>query len=228
MPKIRFADQNLEVVFDYEKEWASITFDYDSSRTVALEEAVKIYEIGAILAQPKKKLTIQVQDARMTFPVIEDEGPFKHWIPVAPTLRRILTAINRSSRCVRGSIRLETFNEWVSTHTELLSLGSIPEGQLIFPRWPDDGIVDEVEQILAPISVELMGVQYAALIEVPIASVARDDREITIVAGQPGVVDEIIRAPGADISDFVDLSVETFKYRKSISGAVLIAGGFET
>lgn len=228
MPKIRLADRNLEVVLDFQAERAGVTFDYDGSRTVDFEEAVKAYEIGAILARPKKKVTIQVQDARITFPVIEDEGPFKHWIPVAPMLRRISTAISKSTRQVKGTIQFAAFNEWVDTHAELLALGSIPEGQLIFPRWPDDGIVDEVEQILAPISVVLMGVQYAALIEVPIASVARDDTEITIVAGQPGVVDDVIRAPGADISDFVDLSVEAFKRRKGITGPVLISGGFET
>lgn len=143
-------------------------------------------------------------------------------------LQRISTAIGKSTRQVQGTIQFEAFNEWVGAHAELLALGSIPEGQLIFPRWPDDGNVDEVEQILAPISVELMGVQYAALIEVPIASVARDGTEITIVAGHPGVVDEVIRAPGADISDFVDLSVEAFKRRKGILGPVLISGGFET
>jgi len=226
--KIRFSNQYLELILDFQAERAGVTFNYDGSRTVDLEEAVKVYEIGAILARQTKKLTIQLQNARMGFPSIEDEGPFKHWIPVTPMLRRITTAIGRSTRHVQGTIQFEAFDEWVSAHAELLALGSISEGQLIFPRWPEDGVVDEVEQILAPISMELMGVQYAALIEVPIASVSRDSREITIVAGHPTVVDDTIRAPGADISDFVDVSVETFKRRSGITGPVLITGGFET
>nr|WP_306266883.1 hypothetical protein [Pararhizobium sp. IMCC3301] len=225
--KIRFANQYFEVVFDFQKEWAGVTFDYDGSRKVELEEAVSIYEIGAVLARPKKLLTVQFIDARMTLPIVEEQGPFKHWIPVAPMLRRICSALNRSTRRPQGTIRLETFNEWVETHFELLALGSTPDGNLNFSRWPEDGIVDEVGEILAPISVELMGIQYAALIELPIASVARDDKEIKIIAGQPSVVDDVVRAPGADTSDFIDLCVETFKRRKGIAGPVLICGGFE-
>ena len=225
--KIRFANRFIEVLLDFEKEWAGITFDYAGDRDVELEEAVSIIEVGAILARPQKKLTIHFKDTRLVLPTADEEGPFKHWIPVTSVLRRICSAINRSGRRTQGSMQLATFYDWVEKHAELLALGSTPGVNLFFPRWSQDKIVDEQDAILTPISVELAGLQYSALIEIPIVSATRDEKEVRIVGGQPSMVDDVIRSPGADISDFIDLAVEAFKRRLNIKRPMLVAGGIE-
>jgi len=225
--KIRFANRFFEVILDFEKEWAGITFDYAGDRDVDLEEAVSIVEVGAILARPQKKLTIHFRDARMVLPATDEEGPFKHWILLASVLRRICSAIIRSGRRPQGPLRLATFYDWVERHAELLALGSTPGVNLFFPRWSDDNIVDEQVTILTPISVELAGLQYSALIDVPIVSATRDEKEVKIVGGQPSFIDDVVRSPGSEISDFIDLAVESAKRRRKITGPVLVAGGIE-
>jgi hypothetical protein len=222
---IRLANRFFEVVLDFEKEWAGITFNYTGDRDVDLEEAVSVVQVGAILARPKKTLTIHFKNAHLVLPAADDEGPFGHWIPVAPSLRRICSAISRSARRPQRSLRLATFYDWVEEHQETLALGSTPGVNLFFPRWSEDGIVDEQDTILTPISVEVAGLQYTALVEIPIVSASRDETEIKIVGGQPHVVDDVIRASGADTSDFLDLAVESSKRRRNITGPVLVAGG---
>lgn len=224
---IRLANRFFEVVLDFEKGWAGITFDYAGDREVDLEEAVSIVQVGAILARPKKTLTIHLKDAHMALPAADGQGPFNHWIPVAPTLRRICSAISRSARRPQKSLRLATFYDWVEEHQEMLALGSTAGVNLFFPRWPEDGIVDEQDTILTPMSVEVAGLQYTALVEIPIVSASRQATEIKIVGGQPHVVDDVIRAPGADTSDFLDLAVESSKRRRNITGPALVAGGIE-
>ncbi|MCA0418586.1 MAG: hypothetical protein LCH80_07680 [Proteobacteria bacterium] len=130
--KIRFANRFFEVVIDFEKEWAGITFDYAGDRDVELDEAVSIVAVGAILARPQKKLTIHFKDARAVLPVADEEGPFRHWIPVASVLRRICSAISRSGRRPQGPLRLATFYDSVEKHAELLALGSTPGVKLFF------------------------------------------------------------------------------------------------
>ncbi|VVS98081.1 hypothetical protein [Rhizobium sp. EC-SD404] len=224
---IRLANKFFDVALDFEKEWAAITFNYAGDREVDLEEAVSIVQVGAILARPKKTLTIHFKDAHIVLPATDEQGPFSHWIPVAPTLRRICSAISRSARRPQSPLRLATFYDWVEEHQEILALGSTPGVNLFFPRWSEDGMVDEQDIILTPMSVELAGLQYTALVEIPIIAASRDDTEIKIVGGQPHVVDDVIRAPGADTSDFLDLAVESSKRRRNINGPALVAGGIE-
>ena len=225
--KIRLANRFFEVVLDFEKEWAGITFDYAGDRDVELKEAVSIVEVGVILARPQKKLTIHFKDARMVLPATSEEGPFQHWIPVASVLRRICSAVGRSGRRARAPLRLAPFYDWVEKHAELLALGSTPGVNLFFPRWSEDKIVDEQDAILTPMTVELAGLQYTALIEVPIIAATRDEKEVKIVGGQPLIIDDVIRSPGADVSDFIDLAVEAAKRRRDITRPVLVAGGIE-
>lgn len=225
--KVRFANRFFEIILDFEKEWAGITFDYAGDRDVELEEAVSIIEVGAILARPCKKVTISFKSTRMELPAADDEGPFQHWIPVASVLRRICSAVTRSGRRPHGPLRLATFYEWVEKHAELIALGSTPGVNLFFPRWSQDELVDQQDAILTPMTVELVGLQYTAVIEVPIVSATRDAKEVKIVGGQPVLVNDVVRAPGADVSDFIDLAVEASKRRRNISGPVLVAGGIE-
>ncbi|MBT9291129.1 hypothetical protein [Prosthecodimorpha staleyi] len=224
---IRLANRFFEVVLDFDKGWAGITVDYAGDREVDLEEAVSIVQVGAILARPKKNLTIHFKGAQLALLATDKQGPFNHWIPVAPTLRRLCAAISRSARRPHTSLRLSTFYDWVEEHQEKLALGSTAGVNLFFRRWAEDSIVDEQDTILTPMSVELVGLQYTALVEIPIVSVSRQEMEIKIVGGQPHVVDDVIRAPGADISDFIDLAVESSKRRRNITGPALVAGGIE-
>jgi len=62
---------------------------------------------------------------------------------------------------------------------------------------------------------------------VPIVSAARDATEVKIVGGQPILISDVVRAAGADVSDFIDVAVEAAKRRRNISGPVLVAGGIE-
>ncbi|MBO0134081.1 hypothetical protein [Agrobacterium burrii] len=222
---IRLANRFFEVVLDFEQEWAGITFDYAGDREVDIEEAISIVQVGAILARPNKTLTIHFKDAHMVLPAADEQGPFSHWIPVAPTLRRICSAIGRSARQPQRPLRLATFFDWVEEHQEVLALCSTPGVNLFFPRWLEDGMVNEQDTILVPMSVELTGLQYTALVEIPIVSASSQETEIKIVGGQPQVVDDVIRPPGADTTDFLDLAVEASKRRRNIIGPALVAGG---
>lgn len=224
---IRLANQFFEVVLDFDKESAAVTLHYNGDREVDVEEAVSIVQVGAILARPQKKLTIHFKDTQIVLPSTDEQGPFSHWIPVAPTLRRICSAIKRSARRPQSPLRLATFYNWVEEHQEILALGSTPGVNLFFPRWSEDGLVDEQDTILTPMSVELAGLQYTALVEIPIIAASRDETEIKIVGGQPHVVDDVIRAPGADTSDFLDLAVESSKRRRKINRSALVAGGIQ-
>ncbi|MCA0418587.1 MAG: hypothetical protein LCH80_07685 [Proteobacteria bacterium] len=87
--------------------------------------------------------------------------------------------------------------------------------------------MDEQDAILTPMTVELAGLQYTALIEVPMVAATRDEKEVRILGGQPSLIDDVIRSPGADTSDFIDLAVEAAKRRRNITGPVLVAGGIE-
>lgn len=224
---IRLANRFFEVILDFEKEWAGVTFDYAGDREVDLEEAVSIVEVGAILARSKKTLTIHLKDAHMALPAAEEQGPFKHWIPVAPVLRRICSAISRSTRRPQNPLRLGAFYDWVEEHQEMLALGSTAGVNLFVPRWSEDGVVEEQDMILTPMSVEVAGLQYTALIEIPIVTASRDDTEIKIVGGQPHLVADVIRALGAETTDFIDLAVESSKRRRNVTGPALVAGGIE-
>lgn len=225
--KMRLANSFFELVLDYDKEWAGITFDYNSDRKVDLEEAVSIIEVGALLARPEKTLTIHFNDHCVPLPAADEIGPFQNWIPVAPVIRRICQAIQRSPRRPHRALQLGDWINWVDKHKELLALASTPGANLFFPRWPEDAVVDGQEVILTAMTVEIAGLQYTALVEVPIISVTRGEQEVHIVGGQPHVVDEAVRAPGANTSDFINLAVEASKRRRGATGPALVAGGIE-
>lgn len=225
--KIRLANKFLELILDFEKERVDVTFDYSGNREVGLEDAVAIIEAGAIFARPNKTLIVHFKDHRMELPTAIDEGPFWNWIPVAPVLRRICLAVQRSSHCPQGTLKLGTFLDWVDEHKELLAVASMPGVNLIFSCWPEDGIVDGQPMILTPMSVEVAGLQYTALVEIPIVSTSRDEKEVRIVGGQPCVLEEVIRLRGADTSDFIELAVEATRRRRNIIGPILVAGGIE-
>jgi hypothetical protein len=76
-------------------------------------------------------------------------------------------------------------------------------------------------------SVQVAELQYTALVEIPIVSVSRDETEIKIVGGKPYVVDDVIRASGADTTDFINMAVESSKRRRNITGPALVAGGID-
>ncbi|PSH62232.1 hypothetical protein [Phyllobacterium sophorae] len=224
---IRFANQFFELNMDFEKRWAGMVFNYEGERDVDLAEAVSIVELGAILARESKSVTIHFGEAQLPLEMSSDQGPFSHWIPVAPVLRRISDAIERSQRRAGGPIKLSSFYEWVEDNAELLALGSTPGVNMFFPRWADDAIVDSQEVILAPMSVDIAGILYSALVEVPIVSMSRADNEIRLIGGQPTIVDDVVRAHGSDISDFIDFAVEKSRRRRNSNGPAFVAGGFE-
>lgn len=225
--KIRFANSFFELSLDFEQGWAGINFDYSGERDVELAEAVSIVELGAILARDVKTVTIHFGEARLPLEISSDKGPFSHWIPVAPVLRRISDAIDRSQRRARGQIRLSSFYEWVEKNAELLALGSTPGVNMFFPRWAEDAFVDSQEVILVPMSVDIAGLLYSALVEVPIVSMSKEDDEIRLIGGQPLVVDDVVRAQGSNISDFIDLGVEKSLRRRNSDGPAFVSGGFE-
>lgn len=225
--KIRFANRFFELTLDFEQGWASMVFNYEGERDVELTEAVSIVELGAILARELKSVTIHFGEARLPLEMTSDKGPFSHWIPVAPVLRRISDAIERSPRRARPQIRLSSFYEWVENNAELLALGSTPGVNMFFPRWADDAFVDSQEVILVPMSINITGVLYSALVEVPIVSISRSDDEIKLIGGHPTIVDDVVRACGSNISDFIDLAVEKSRRRRNSDGPVFVSGGFE-
>lgn len=225
----RFANSFFEVTLDFEKEWAGIVFDYDGSRTVDLDEAVTIIEVGAILAKSKRRVKIDFGNGVAELPAAEgEEGPFSNWIPVAPMLRRMATAIERYAGRKQRKVLLSEFYDWVEHHQELLALGYLPGVNLFVPTWEGDGVVDEQDMVLAPLSLELAGARYTALIELPIESQRREEGEIKIVGGLPRVVDDIARALGAGTEDFINRTVERSKRERKSKGSALVLGPFES
>lgn len=223
----RFANSFFEISLDFEKEWAGIVFDYDGSRSVDLNEAVTMIEVGAILARSKKRVRIEIGGATAQLPAVEgEEGPFRHWIPVAPMLRRMVTAIERT-RSSKPLVLLSEFYDWIENCRDLLALGSIPGANLFFPRWEGDAVVNTQDTLLAPLTLELAGAQYTVLIEVPIETMSRDAREFSVIGGQPRIVDDIARSPGANTEDFIDRGVELSKRNRKAKGPALVLAAFE-
>lgn len=216
----RFANTYFEFVIDFEQKCAGLTFNYAGGRSVGLEEAISIIEVGAILARPAKTLTIHLKGTKLQLPLGPEEGPFQHWLHAAPVLRRILSAIALSGRSTTHKLMLTDFYDWIDKHLEFLAFASTPGVNLIFPRWPDDSAIDGQGVILAPFSLEFSGAQYTALIEIPIQSASRTEKEIALVGGQPRIVADVARASGSDTTDFIETAIETTK-------PTLVAGGFE-
>ncbi|WP_271612348.1 hypothetical protein [Bradyrhizobium sp. CCBAU 21362] len=224
---VRFANAYLEVVLDFEKEWAGLTFNYTGERKVDLEEAVSIVEVGAILARPIKTLTIHFRGTKLELSLGPEEGPFQHWLHAAPVLRRILSAIARSGRRTTHQLMLSDFYEWIERHTEFLAIATAPGVNMIFPRWSEDAVVDQQDAILTPFSLEFGGAQYTALIEIPIDVASRTEAEITLVGGQPHVVADVARLPGSDTADFIEAAIEKSKRDRNRTEPALVAGDFE-
>ncbi|WP_147272231.1 hypothetical protein [Phyllobacterium salinisoli] len=224
----RFANAFFEVTLDFEKEWAGIVFDDDGSRSVDLSEAVTMIEVGAILARSKKRVKIEIGGGMMELPAAEgNEGPFHNWIPVAPILRRMETAIDRYAPSKKPRIQLSEFYDWIEKYQNLLALGSVSGANLFFPRWEDDTLLDGQDVVLAPLTLQLAGTQYTALIEVPIETESHDTHEIRIVGGHPRIVDDIARAPGSKTADFINRAVELSKRNRKVKGPALVLGSFE-
>lgn len=224
----RLANTFFEVVLDFEKEWAGITFNHEGARVADLDEAVTMIEVGAILARSNKKMTIEIGNARLELPAAAGEpGPFHNWIPVAPMLRRMSSAIDRYARSDKPRVALSDFYDWIEKHRELLALGSTPGANLFFPRWDDDSIVESQDTLLAPLTLDLAGVQYTVLIEVPIESMGRGDREIKIVGGQPRVVADMAHSPGSSTNDFIERAIELSKRQRKAAGPAFVAAAFE-
>ncbi|PSH61076.1 hypothetical protein [Phyllobacterium sophorae] len=224
---IRLANEYLEIVLDFKKEWAGITFDYDGKKTLDLNDAVSLIEVGAILARPNKKVAILFKDTRLDLPADVQEGPFRHWIHATKLLRRMAAAISRRHHSGSPGLLLSDFYVWIDRHSELLALASMPGVQLFLPRWDDDEIIDQQDTLLAPLSLELAGSQYSVLVEVPIVTMEKDDKEIRVVGGEPRIVEDIALPLGADNAHFVDRAVEISKrYRKTQAPALLL-GSFE-
>jgi hypothetical protein len=224
---IRFANGYLEVLLDFDREHAGLTFNYAGNRTVEFEEAVNIVEVGAILARAQKTFTLRFKGAALEMPLGPEEGPFGHWQHAAPALRRIASARARSGRLRKLSVQLTAFYDWIEAHGEYLALISTPGVHMIFPRWPDDAMAQQQEVILTPISISLGDERYTALLEIPIQSETRTDDEITLVGGQPKVVADVVRAASADTSDFIDSAIERSKRERGTTVPALVAGGFE-
>jgi hypothetical protein len=80
-----------------------------------------------------------------------------------------------------------------------------------------------------PLPITLTGLLYTALVEVPIVATSRDHSEIKIVGGEPRVIAEVVRAAGADTTDFIDMAIETFhRETGNEKPALIVAGGFST
>lgn len=97
---------------------------------------------------------------------------------------------------------------------------------MTYGRWPDDALVDDQDVILTPFSLDFLGMQYTAVIEIPIVSVERSDGEVTLRGGVPRIVAEVARPLGSDVEDFIDLAVERSKRDRGRPGPALVAGGF--
>lgn len=225
---IRLANKYFELILDFDKEWAGITFNYDGSQSADLDDAVTIIEVGAILARARKKIKIEMGAAKLELPAVDGElGPFHNWIPVAFMLRRMSSAIERRARSDKLRVLLSTFYEWVEKHQDLLALGSTRGVNLFLPRWDGDAVMDDHDTLLAPLTLELVGAQYTVLIEVPIETLGRDELEIKIVGGQPRVVDDIARSVGSSTTDFVDRAIEISKRQRKAAGPALVVSAFE-
>jgi len=98
---------------------------------------------------------------------------------------------------------------------------------LIFPRWPDYSAIDGQGVILVPFSLEFSSAQYTALIEIPIQSASRTEKEIALVGGQPRIVADVARASGSDTTDFIETAIEKSKRDRNTTEPALVAGGFE-
>jgi hypothetical protein len=223
---VRFANSYLEVVLDFEKEAAGLTFNYAGERKVDLEEAVSIVEVGAILARPTKTLTIHFRGTKLQLSLGPEEGPFQHWLHAAPALRRILSTIARSGRRTTHQLLLSDFYQWIEGHAEFLAIATTPGVNMIFPRWSEDSVVDEQDAILTPFTLEFGGAQYTALIEIPIDAASRTEAEITLVGGQPQVVADVARLPGSDTANFIETAIEKSKRNRNRTEPALVPGGF--
>lgn len=227
--RIRLANSMIETVLDFEAGRAEFTFDYSGMREVDLDEAVSLIEIGAVLAQPEKTMTVVFKDIRMPLTITGEPGPFRHWIPLAPVLRRVVSAVGRSRFQPRSRVKLDAFYDWLDRHASEIALASTPGVNMMFPRWAEDHVVDGQDAVLVPLPITVAGLLYTALVEVPIISTSRDEAEIKIVGGEPRLIAEVVRAAGADTTDFIDTAIETFhREAGSEKPALLVAGGFAT
>lgn len=109
--RVRFANSYLELIFDFENGVANFTLDYGGRRTVDIEDAVSIVEVGSILALPERMITVRFGSAKAEFPFACDESPFRNWIAAAPVLRRILSVVSRFPRLKR-EVQLDEFSDW--------------------------------------------------------------------------------------------------------------------
>ncbi|MBZ9823205.1 hypothetical protein [Mesorhizobium sp. CA4] len=225
--RVRFANSYFEVLLDFEKTEAGMTFNYAGDRTVDLEEAVSIVEVGVILSRPIKTVTIHFKGTKLELPAGSEEGPFHRWVHAAPALRRIVSTIARSGRRLPRQILVSDFYHWVEKHIEFLALTSTPGVNMIFPKSENSDVFAGQKIILTPFSLEFGGTQYTALIEIPIETVKATESEITLVGGQPQVVAEIARSPGSDTADFVETAIEKSKRDRQSTEPALVAGGFE-
>ncbi len=227
--RIRLANSTIEMLLDFDAGRAEFTFDYDGAREVDLNEAVSLVEIGALLAQPEKTMTVVFKDTRMPLTITGEPGPFRHWIPLAPVLRRIVSSVGRSRFQPRSRVKLDEFYDWLDRHASEIALASTGGVNMMFPRWDDDHVVDGQDAVLVPLPITLTGLLYTALVEVPIVATSRDHSEIKIVGGEPRVIAEVVRAAGADTTDFIDMAIETFhRETGNEKPALIVAGGFST
>lgn len=227
--RIRLANSMIETILDFDAGRAEFTFDYNGAREVDLSEAVSLIEIGALLAQPEKTMTVVFKDTRMPLTVTGEPGPFRHWIPLAPVLRRIVSSVGRSRFQPRSRLKLDEFYDWLDRHASEIALASTAGVNMMFPRWDEDHVVDGQDAVLVPLPITLTGLLYMALVEVPIVATSRDDTEIKIVGGEPRVIAEVVRAAGADTTDFIDMAIETFhRETGNERPALIVSGGFST
>jgi hypothetical protein len=224
---VRFANRFLEVILDFDNEHAGLSFNYQGDRVVSFEEAVEIVDVGAILARQDRTLTIRFKGTKLDLALAAEEGPFAHWLHAAPALRRIVSALARSHRRFAHQIELKSFYNWIEAHNEYLALLSTPGVHMTFPLWSEDAIVEQQDAILTPFSLAFGDAEYTALVEIPIKSLTRTENGITLVGGQPNVVADVVRAAGADTSDFIESAIEQSKRQRKRFEPALVAGGFE-
>lgn len=223
---VRLANAFFEVLIDFAKESANLTLNYDGERMVDLEEAAGIVELGAILARPQKSITLRFKDKSLKLALGPEEGPFQHWIPAAPVLRKIATAMAKAARYPTRRFKLADFFDWVDTHVEFLAVASTPGVSIVFDHWPDEIQLAPHDVLLTPYSLECFGSRYTALIELPIVSSTRSGQHVTLTGGQPLIVSDVVRASEADMSDFIDSAIERSKKNRGSTGPAFVAGGF--
>ncbi|GGI27396.1 hypothetical protein GCM10010987_44180 [Bradyrhizobium guangdongense] len=223
---VRLANNFLEFLIDFPKAEANLTLNYDGERIVDLEEAVAIIEIGVILARPQKSITLRFKGKELKLEMAPGEGPFAHWIPAAPVLRRIVSAMVRAGRQTARRFKFADFVDWVDTHIEFLAVASTPGVNIIFNHWPDEIQLTSDDALLTPFSLECFGSRYTALIELPIVSSSRSEPEVTLIGGRPHIVSEVVRALNADTSDFVESAVERSNKDRGSKRPAFFAEGF--